>query len=188
MIDKSKIEKAVKMFIEAIGENPEREGLIETPNRIARMAEELFAGYYDNESKYIEKQFEAQPGVIVMEKDIEFYSLCEHHLMPYMGKVHIAYIPQEKVVGLSKLPRLVEVYARRLQLQERMTNQILDAIIKNVQCDGAMVVVESVHTCVAMRGIKKTQSKTVTMATHGVFCQPSYQSLFYQMLNQKGSI
>ncbi len=184
MIDKEKIKKSVRLYLEGIGENPDRKGLVETPSRVARMAEELFAGYHEDECKHLGKQFEAQPGVIVMEKDIDFHSLCEHHLLPYIGKAHIAYIPLEKVVGLSKLSRLVEVYSRRLQIQENMTNQIINALINNVKCEGAMVVIEAIHTCVTMRGIKKNQSKTVTMATHGVFCQPSFQNLFFQMKNE----
>ena len=183
MIDKTKIEESVRMFLEGIGEDPYRDGLIDTPDRIARMANEIFAGYTMSEDAHLTKQFATQPGTIVFEKDIDFSSLCEHHMLPFFGKVHIAYIPTEKVVGLSKLSRLVEVYAKRLQIQERMTKQILHALVNKVNCAGAMILIEAVHTCVTLRGVKKTQTKTVTMESFGVFTQPEYQNVFFQMLH-----
>lgn len=128
MIDKKKIEEAVTLMLESIGEDPNRPGLVDTPKRVARMYEELAAGYEEDVTKHLSKTFPAQNSEIVIEKDILFYSLCEHHLLPFFGKVHIAYVPNEKVVGISKLARTVEVYARRLQIQEQMTTQIADSI------------------------------------------------------------
>lgn len=169
MVDKAKIEEAVKLLLEGMGEDPNREGLIETPQRVARMYEEILAGMDDDASVHLSKQFNVEGSDIVLEKDITFYSMCEHHLLPFLGKVHIAYIPEGKVVGLSKLARTVEVFARRLQLQEQMTRQIADAIETNLSPKGVMVVVEAEHTCMTMRGVKKPGSKTVTTVTRGEF-------------------
>ena len=169
MIDKKLVEEAVKMLLKGIGEDPERQGLVGTPDRVARMYEELLAGYDDDAAKHLSKTFSVCDGEIVVEKDIYFYSLCEHHLMPFYGKAHIAYIPDDKVVGLSKLARTVEVYARRLQIQERMTSQIADAIQENLTTKGVMVAVEAEHMCMTMRGIKKPGSKTITYACRGRF-------------------
>lgn len=169
MVDKKKIEQAVEQILIAIGEDVEREGLKETPARVARMYEELTAGYTDSASVHLAKTFDEERGELVLEKDIAFSSMCEHHLMPFFGKVHIAYIPNGKVVGLSKLARVVEVYARRLQLQERMNAEIADAIEKELSPKGVFVVVEAEHTCMTARGIKKVGSKTVTMAVRGEF-------------------
>lgn len=166
-IDKNKIEEAVKMILEAIGENPSREGLIDTPKRVANMYEEITSGYNDNPKEHLSKIFNEDGSNLVLEKDISFSSTCEHHLMPFFGKVHIAYIPNGKVVGLSKLARVVEVYARRLQLQERMNAQIADAIYEELNPKGVMVVVEGEHTCMTSRGIKKVGSKTVTTVVRG---------------------
>ncbi len=171
MVDKSRIEKAVVEILEAIGEDPNREGLKETPARVARMYEEITAGYKQDASVHLAKTFCEQGGELVLEKDISFYSTCEHHLMPFFGKVHIAYIPNGKVVGLSKLARVVEVYARRLQLQERMNAEIADVVEKELAPKGVFVVVEAEHTCMTARGIKKVGSKTVTMAKRGEFSQ-----------------
>lgn len=169
MVDEEKIQKAVTMILEAIGENPEREGLRETPNRVARMYAELTAGYHDSAKTHLSKVFTAENAEVVLEKDINFHSLCEHHMLPFFGKVHIAYIPDGKVVGLSKLARVVETFARRLQIQEQMTNQIADAINDELSPKGVFVIVEAEHTCMTMRGIKKIGSKTVTMSTRGEF-------------------
>ncbi len=165
--DKEKIAAAVKMILEAIGEDPTREGLAETPQRVAKMYEELTAGYHDDEKKHLSKTFDAKSSDIVIEKDIEFSSMCEHHLMPFFGKIAIAYIPTKRVVGLSKLARTVEVYARRLQLQERLTNQIADAIMDNLDAKGVIVYCEAQHTCMTARGIRKVGSKTITYCTRG---------------------
>lgn len=169
MIDENKIKEAVKMIIEAVGENPEREGLVDTPDRIARMYSEIFCGISQDASEHLRKTFSAPDSEMVIEKDIQFYSMCEHHLVPFYGKVHIAYIPNERVVGLSKLARTVEVFAKRPQLQERMTSQIANALEENLNPKGVMVIIEAEHMCMTMRGIKKPGSKTVTYATRGIF-------------------
>ena len=169
MVDKEKIMAAVRMFLEGIGENPERGGLLETPERIARMCEDMYGGLEEDPWQHLSKLFPMPGSELVIERDITFYSMCEHHLLPFFGKAHIAYIPNGKVVGLSKLSRTVEVYARRLQLQEQMTMQIADAIDLYLFPKGVMVVLEAEHTCLTMRGVKKPGVKTVTMATRGAF-------------------
>ncbi|HCT65057.1 MAG TPA: GTP cyclohydrolase I FolE [Lachnospiraceae bacterium] len=171
MIDKEKAEKAITMLLEAIGEDVTREGLVETPMRVAKMYEEITKGYDEDAKTHLTKIFNVKSSDIVLEKDIEFYSLCEHHLLPFFGKVHIAYLPNEKVVGLSKLARTVETFARRLQLQEQMTNQIADSIEEFLSPSGIMVVIEAEHTCMTMRGIKKVGSKTVTYSMRGKFVE-----------------
>lgn len=183
MIDKEKIEKAVTLLLEGIGEDVHREGLIETPNRIARMYEEIFGGMTEDAKKHLEKTFSVSNNEMVVEKDIVFYSMCEHHLLPFYGKAHVAYIPNGKVVGLSKLARTVEVYARRPQIQEQMTGQIADAIMEYLSPQGVMVMIEAEHMCMTMRGIKKPGSQTVTMATRGVFKEDEgLQNHFLQMV------
>ena len=183
-MDEKKIREAVKMMLEAIGEDPEREGLVDTPDRIARMYKEIFSGLNQSPEKHLRKVFTVDSDDIVLEKDIIFYSMCEHHLMPFYGKAHIAYIPDGKVVGLSKLARTVEVFARRLQLQERMSAQIADAIMKYVEVKGVMVVVEAEHMCMTMRGIKKPGSKTVTAVARGLFkSEPRLRDEVYRMIN-----
>jgi GTP cyclohydrolase I len=169
MVDLEKASAAMKMFLEAIGEDPNREGLKETPMRVAKMYNELTAGYDDCPKEHLKKVFSVENSELVIVKDIEFFSLCEHHLLPFFGKVHIAYIPEEKVVGLSKLARCVEAFARRLQIQEKMTTQIANTIDESLKPIGVMVVVEAEHTCMTMRGIKKVGSSTVTFATRGKF-------------------
>ena len=168
-MDKDKIKQGVQLIIEGIGEDAAREGLVETPDRIARMYEEIFAGLNEDASVHLSKTFSTQNTDMIIEKDITFYSMCEHHFLPFYGKAHIAYIPNGRVAGLSKLARTVEVYARRPQLQERMTVQIADAIMENLDAKGAMVIIEAEHMCMTMRGIKKPGSKTVTVVTRGVF-------------------
>lgn len=169
MVDKDKIIEGVKLILEGIGEDVKREGLIETPERIARMYEEIFAGMDEDASVHLNKKFTAENTDMIIEKDISFYSVCEHHLVPFYGKAHIAYVPNGKVVGLSKLARTVEVYAKRPQLQERMTTQIADAIMDNLGAKGVMVILEAEHMCMTMRGVKKPGSRTVTLASRGVF-------------------
>lgn len=169
MVDKDKIIEGVKLILEGIGEDVKREGLIETPERIARMYEEIFAGMDEDASVHLNKTFTAENTDMIIEKDISFYSVCEHHLVPFYGKAHIAYVPNGKVVGLSKLARTVEVYAKRPQLQERMTTQIADAIMDNLGAKGVMVILEAEHMCMTMRGVKKPGSRTVTLASRGVF-------------------
>lgn len=169
MIDKEKIKQGVALLIEGMGENPNREGLVETPDRIARMYEEIFGGLEMDAKTYLSKTFTTQNTDMIVEKDITFYSMCEHHFLPFYGKAHIAYVPNDKVAGLSKLARTVEVFAKRPQLQERMTVQIAEAIMENLDARGAMVVIEAEHMCMTMRGIKKPGSKTVTISSKGVF-------------------
>ncbi len=184
MIDETKIKKAVRMIIEAIGENPDREGLLQTPDRIARMYKEVFKGLNQDPEKHLSKMFTLESDDIVLEKDIIFYSMCEHHFLPFYGKTHIAYISSGKVVGLSKLARTVEVFAKRPQLQERMTRQIADAIFKYLNAKGVMVIVEAEHMCMTMRGIKKPGSKTVTAVTLGTFNgDPKLIDQVYSMIN-----
>lgn len=169
MIDKKKIETAVTMLLEGIGENTEREGIKETPQRVARMYEEIFAGIDKDAKEHLSKTFERESSDMVIEKDISFYSMCEHHLMPFFGVVHIAYIPNGKVVGISKLARTVEVFARRPQIQERMTEQIAKEIMNHLDAEGVIVKIEAEHLCMSMRGIKKPGSKTVTYKALGKF-------------------
>ena len=182
MVDKNKIEEAVRLLLEGIGEDPNREGLVETPERIARMYEEIFAGLSEDAGPILSKCFTCDNNEIVLEKDITFYSMCEHHLLPFYGKAHVAYIPNGKVVGLSKLARTVEVFAKRPQLQERMTAQIADAVMEELDCQGVMVVVEAEHMCMTMRGVKKPGSKTVTCVARGAFEQEDKKAAFYRML------
>ncbi len=169
MFDKEKIKKGVELILEGIGEDKNREGLAETPERIARMYEEIFAGMYQTAEEPLSKTFSVSNREMVMEKDIVFYSTCEHHFMPFYGKAHVAYIPNGKVVGLSKLARTVEVFARRPQLQEQLTEQIADAIMEYLQPKGAIVMIEAEHMCMTMRGVKKPGSKTVTFSMKGAF-------------------
>lgn len=169
MIDKEKVETAIRLLLEGIGEDVNREGLADTPERVARMYEEICGGLEETADVHLSKTFTSSNSEMVIEKDITFYSLCEHHLMPFYGKAHIAYIPDGKVVGLSKLARTVEVYARRPQIQEQLTGQIADAIMECLQPKGVMVYVEAEHMCMTMRGVKKPGSKTVTTACRGDF-------------------
>lgn len=169
MVDTNKVEAAVRLLLEGIGENPDREGLRETPERIARMCEEIYGGMDIDVAEYMKKTFTATGNEMVLEKDITFYSMCEHHLMPFYGKAHVAYIPNERVVGLSKLARTVDAFARRAQIQEQMTAQTAQAIMTYLQPRGVMVVIEAEHLCMTMRGIKKPGSKTVTYKCLGEF-------------------
>lgn len=169
MIDKNKIEQAVKLLLEGIGEDIDREGLKDTPERVARMYEEIYGGLEEDAAAHLCKTFTNTSSDMVIEKDITFYSTCEHHLLPFFGVVHVAYIPDGKVVGLSKLARTVEVYARRPQIQEQMTGQIANAIMDNLNPKGVMVMIEAEHMCMSMRGIKKPGSRTVTFCALGEF-------------------
>ncbi len=185
MVDKKIIEEAVKMLLLGIGEDVNREGLQDTPERIAKMYEEIFAGMDETAEHHLSKTFHVADNEMVLEKDIPFYSVCEHHLMPFFGKAHVAYIPNGEVVGLSKLARTVEVYAKRPQLQEQMTAQIADAMMEYLQPQGVMVVVEAEHLCMTMRGVKKPGSKTVTMVSRGAFTEnTALQNLFFDMLRR----
>ncbi|MEG2353488.1 MAG: GTP cyclohydrolase I FolE [Clostridium sp.] len=169
VVDKEKIKLAVKMIIEAIGDDVNREGLIETPDRIARMYEEVFSGMREDSKQHLSKVFTVDEDNLVIEKDIQFYSMCEHHFLPFFGKAHIAYIPNGRVAGLSKLARTVEVFAKRPQLQEKMSLEIANSLMKHLDARGVMVVVEAEHLCMSMRGIKKPGSSTTTVVLKGVF-------------------
>ncbi|MDD5793822.1 GTP cyclohydrolase I FolE [Clostridium sp. HCP1S3_B4] len=169
MVNKEKVREGVKLILEAIGEDVNREGLVETPDRIARMYEEIFSGINKEAKEHLQKTFKVDSDDLVLEKDITFYSMCEHHLVPFYGKVHIAYIPNGRVAGLSKLARTVEVYAKKPQLQERLTKEIADAIMKYLDAKGVMVVIEAEHMCMTMRGVKKPGTKTMTTTYRGQF-------------------
>ena len=183
MVDKVKIEQAVRLLLEGIGEDITREGLIDTPDRIARMCEEIYGGLGHEADQHLLKQFPVENNEIVLEKDITFYSMCEHHLMPFYGKAHLAYIPNGKVTGLSKLARTVEVYSRIPQIQERLTVQIADALERTLDPKGIMVMLEAEHTCMTMRGIKKPGSKTITTVTRGAFTEDKeLQKMFLSMV------
>ena len=185
MIDQEKVKEAVRVLLEGNGEDVGREGLIDTPDRIARMCEEIYGGYEEDAKHHLRKTFHAQNSEMVVEKDITFYSMCEHHLLPFYGKAHIAYLPDGKVVGLSKLARTVEVFARRLQLQEQLTGQIADALMEEIAPKGAAVIIEAEHMCMTMRGIKKPGSKTVTIAKRGAFqTDPLLEERFFRMLER----
>ena len=185
MVDQTKVKEAVRMLLEGIGEDVNREGLRETPERIARMYEQIFAGMEEDAATHLSKTFAVASNEIVMVKDITFYSICEHHLMPFYGKAHIAYLPDGKVVGLSKLARTVEVYARRPQIQEQMTIQIVEAVMEHLKPQGVMVLLEAEHMCMTMRGVEKPGSRTVTMASRGCFQEkPELQELFFKMLGE----
>ncbi|MBO5336165.1 MAG: GTP cyclohydrolase I FolE [Lachnospiraceae bacterium] len=183
MINHEKVKEAIKMLLEGIGEDVNREGLLDTPDRIARMYEEICGGMDEDAGEHLSRVFSVDNNEMVLEKDIVFYSTCEHHLMPFYGKAHVAYIPNGKVVGLSKLARTVEVYAKRLQIQEQMTGQIAEAIMEHLEPQGVMVMLEAEHMCMTMRGIKKPGSKTVSIACRGCFEEDvNLQNRFFQMV------
>ncbi|MEX2245793.1 MAG: GTP cyclohydrolase I FolE [Dehalococcoidia bacterium] len=168
-VDLRRIERAVREIIEALGEDPEREGLLRTPERVARMYAELFEGLRADPREHLSVGFEEAHDEMVILKDIPFYSVCEHHFMPFHGIAAVGYLPQGRVVGVSKLARVVEGYARRPQLQERLTGQVADAIMECLAPDGVAVVIEAEHLCMTQRGIKKPGSRMVTSATRGRF-------------------
>ena len=169
-IDGQAIEEAVGTMLRAFGEDPEREGLKNTPKRIARMYSELLSGYRVDPHRIVnDALFNVTYDEMVIVRDIEFYSLCEHHMLPFMGRAHVAYFPKGKVLGLSKIPRIVDMYAHRLQVQERMTRQIADFISDLLDPHGVAVVVEGLHLCMMMRGIKKKDARMTTSAMHGAF-------------------
>jgi GTP cyclohydrolase I len=170
-VDLARIEKAVREILIAVGEDPDREGLVRTPARVARAYAELFAGLRVDPSQVLKTAFEANHEELVLVRDIEVFSLCEHHLLPFRGVAHIGYIPGEhgRITGLSKLARLVEVFARRPQVQERLTSQIADLLMEKLDPRGVIAVLECEHMCMAMRGIQKAGSKTITSAVRGLF-------------------
>ncbi|MEE1043995.1 MAG: GTP cyclohydrolase I FolE [Olegusella sp.] len=170
-IDKARIEAAVREFLIGIGEDPDREGLLDTPDRVARACEELFGGLHEDPGAVLRKQFhEGQNEEMVIVRDIPFHSMCEHHLLPFVGKAHVAYIPRKgRITGLSKIARCVSGYAARPQVQERLTQQVADAFVRELDPLGVMVVIEAEHTCMTMRGIRAAGSQTVTSAVRGCF-------------------
>ena len=169
-MDKQRIEAAVREILIAIGEDPDREGLVETPSRVARMYEEIFGGLEDDPTRHL-KLFDESSEEMVVVRDIPLYSMCEHHLIPFLGKAHIAYIPAKsgRICGISKLARLLDVYARRPQVQERLTSQVADTLMEQLEPQGVIVVIEAEHLCMSMRGVKKPGSKTTTSAVRGSF-------------------
>jgi GTP cyclohydrolase I len=168
-VDFPRIERAVREILSAVGEDPNREGLRETPARVARMYAELFRGLHQDPREHVQKFFTEKYDEIVLVRDITFESVCEHHLLPFMGKAHIGYLPAGKVIGLSKLARVVEVVSRRPQVQERMTEQIADLLVSELGAKGVGVVIEATHTCMTIRGIRKPGSLCVTSAMKGLF-------------------
>jgi len=170
-VDRARIEKAVREILEAIGEKPDRDGLLRTPERVAAMYDEIFSGIRDCPEAHLAVTFEAGHDEMVMVKDIPMYSVCEHHLIPFIGKAHVAYIPNEdgRITGLSKLARLVDSLSKRPQVQERLTTQIADEIDQSLQPRGVLVVIEAEHLCMSMRGVRKPGSLTVTSAVRGQF-------------------
>ncbi len=168
-VDIPRIEKAVREILLAVGEDPNREGLLKTPNRVARAYGELMAGMRTNPRAHLQTVFNERYDEVVLLRDIQFHSLCEHHLLPFTGRAHVAYLPDGKVVGLSKLARLVEGFARRPQVQERLTTQIADALMEELSPQGAACVIEATHTCMTIRGANKPGSTMVTSALRGVF-------------------
>lgn len=169
-VDQERISDAIRELIQAVGENIAREGMRETPDRVARMYDELLAGYWTDPVELINGAiFDVSYDEMVLVRDIEFYSLCEHHMLPFLGRAHVAYIPRGKVIGLSKIPRVVDLYARRFQVQERMTRQVADFISEVLNPHGVAVVLEAVHLCSVMRGVKKHDARMTTSAMHGAF-------------------
>lgn len=171
-VNRTQIEEAVRLILEAVGEDPNREGLLDTPKRVAKMYEEVFSGLNQDPKEYFETIFSEDHEELVLVKDIPFYSVCEHHLVPFFGKAHIAYYPRNgKVAGLSKLARAVEAVSKRPQLQERITTVVANSIFEKLDPHGVMVVVEAEHMCMTMRGVKKPGAKTLTISTRGIFVE-----------------
>ena len=168
-MDHEKIRQGVRLVLEGIGEDVRREGLLETPERIARMCEEIFGGLSEDAGVHLRKRFQVSDNNMIVEKDIPFYSVCEHHLLPFYGSAHVAYIPNGSVAGLSKLARTVEVFARRPQIQENLTVQIAEALETYLQPKGVMVMLEAEHMCMTIRGVQKPGTLTVTSAVRGLF-------------------
>lgn len=178
-------EQAVTKILELLGEDPEREGLLKTPSRVAKALKFLTEGYEQNPQEILNKAlFTSSNDEMVVVRDIEFYSMCEHHMLPIIGRAHVAYIPDGKVVGLSKIPRIVNVFARRLQIQEQMTEQIADAIAETIHPKGVAVVVHARHMCMEMRGVQKINSTTVSSALRGLFkSDQRTRNEFYKIIN-----
>jgi GTP cyclohydrolase I len=185
MTKDEEFEQAVTKVLELLGEDPQREGLLKTPSRVAKALKFLTEGYdQDPEEILNQALFTTSNDEMVLVRDIEFYSMCEHHMLPIIGRAHVAYIPNGKVVGLSKIPRIVNVYARRLQIQEQMTEQIADAILTTIKPKGVAVVIHARHMCIEMRGVQKINSTTVSSALRGLFkSDERTRSEFYNLIN-----
>jgi len=183
-VDLEKLELAAKMILEAIGEDVEREGLVKTPKRVAKSFEYICSGYFKDPKEVLnDALFESTNNEMVVVRNIEFYSMCEHHILPFFGRVHVAYIPDKKVVGLSKIPRMVNVFARRLQIQEQLTEQIADAIMEVVQPKGVGVVIHARHMCMEMRGVETKHSYTSSSALRGMFLDEKTREEFFNIIN-----
>ena len=189
-VKKLQIEDLIKELLLAIGEDPEREGLIKTPQRVAEMFAELPSGYHISPEEVVNGAiFTVKYDEMVLIKDIEFYSLCEHHILPFFGKAHVGYIPDGKVIGFSKIPRIVDLFAHRLQLQERMTEQIADFLMEVLQPQGVGVVIEGFHLCMAMRGVKRQDARLVTSAMKGIFRRDARtRAEFLELIGQSQSV
>lgn len=168
-VDHARLRRAVRELLAAVGENPDREGLLDTPDRVARMYAEVFAGLRTDPAIFLQKTFTQKHDEMVLVKDIEFSSMCEHHLLPFFGKAHIAYLPNGRIVGLSKLARVVDAVARRPQVQERMTEEIADLVMTHLKARGVGVIVEAAHTCMSVRGVRKAGAMTITSSMRGGF-------------------
>lgn len=188
-VDLARIGKAVREILAAVGEDPDREGLRDTPDRVARMYQEMFAGLRQDPAEVLQKTFTEKYDEMVLVKDIRFESMCEHHLLPFFGKAHIAYVPSGKIVGLSKLARVVEILAKRPQVQERMTEGVADLLMTELKAKGVGVVLEANHTCMAIRGIRKANSITTTSAMRGIFKENlSTRSEFMSLIRTETSL
>ena len=184
MSKQKRFEEAIKTILEIIGEDVNREGLLKTPTRVYKAFEYMTKGYLKDPKEVLNQAlFESSNNEMVIVRDIEFYSLCEHHLLPIIGRAHVAYIPNGKVVGLSKIPRLVEVYARRLQIQEQLTEQIAEAISEVIEPKGVGVVLQARHMCMEMRGVEKAYSSTTTSALRGIFLKDKTRKEFFDIIN-----
>jgi GTP cyclohydrolase IA len=188
-VARPEVEQAVRILLEAFGEDVSRQGLDRTPERVARMYDELLAGYHvDPHAMINDAVYDVEYDEMVIVRDIEFYSLCEHHLLPFIGRAHVAYTPSGKVIGLSKVPRIVDLFARRLQVQERMTRQIADFMVAAIHPHGVGVVVEGLHLCAMMRGVKKANARMVTSAMCGSFSEnPLTRQEFLELIGKNVS-
>ncbi len=186
-VDLPRIERAVREILAAVGENPDREGLLETPARVGRMYAELFAGLHLDPSRHLKRVFAEEYDELVLVRDISFNSMCEHHLLPFIGKAHLGYLPRGKVVGLSKLARIVDEISRRPQVQERMTHNIADLMNDELNAKGVIVVLEAEHSCMTIRGIRKPGALTITSAVRGLFkTNPSSRAEVMSLINRPG--
>jgi len=185
MNKEEEFEQAITKVLELLGEDPNREGLLKTPSRVAKALKFLTEGYHQDPKEILNQAlFSTSNDEMVLVRDIEFYSMCEHHMLPIIGRAHVAYIPDGKVVGLSKIPRIVNVYARRLQIQEQMTEQIADAILETIKPKGVAVVLHARHMCMEMRGVQKINSTTVSSALRGLFkSDERTRNEFYNLIN-----